>query len=612
MSNDSPSSLKLDPDIIDAMERGAVVSIAERVQPAPMPLAAEASADPASPSALARLAGAAALLKVDAQTGQLKQAIQALDREDLQRAGQLAIDVLDHDGGNVLAWRILATAREKQGDYENAIKCYDQVFSRAPETSGIENDIGRVAFHTGMNAQAEALFRMHLVRNPGDSDAINNLACAVRDQMRLDEAMDILRFALTEKPEEALLWNNLATVMTAKGDATSAMIFFDEAVRIDNGYAKAIYNRANLKLLTGNIEAAIEDSRQALSIVRNVTDKAMMRLSLALALLAAGDLEEGWEAYEARRDPHFADVTIYPINAALWTPSDDLNGRTLLLIGEQGLGDEVMFASMLPDILQALGPDGKLFLAIEPRLVSLFQRSFPMAIVGTYATGALGHRTIRVAPFTDPEMDKIDFWAPCAAPLRQFRNEIGKFPARRQFLQPDPDRVAHWKTVLAQLNDQPKVGVLWKSLLIDASRSRMFSGFERWSPVLQMPGVTIVNLQYGDCAEELLAAEKAGIQMWTPPGIDLKNDLDDLAALTVALDLVVGPANATTNIAAACGGEVSIVCLPGSWPLLGTAGWPWYPQLRAIMAAGVGRWETAMSALALDIAARFGLQAPTA
>ena len=106
-----------------------------------------------------------------------------------------------------------------------------------------------------------------------------------------------------------------------------------------------------------------------------------MQLARSTIAIAQGRLGEGWDDYEARLDPSS------PADAASWSiaragrPGVDLAGKTLLLMGEQGLGDEVLFANMLPDMLEALGPDGRLVLAVEPRLVSLFQRSFPAAEV---------------------------------------------------------------------------------------------------------------------------------------------------------------------------------------------------------------------------------------
>ena len=141
--------------------------------------------------------------------------------------------------------------------------------------------------------------------------------------------------------------------------------------------------------------------------------------------------------------------------------------------------------------------------------------------------------------------------------------------------------MAYWREALKEAGDGPKVGVVWKSMHVTSGRARYFSPFEHWRTVLKTPGVRFVNLQYGECQAELdEAREKLGVDIWNPPGIDLKDDLDEVAALTCALDLTIGPANATTNIAAACGAPVWLISTPGAWPRLGSDRYPWYPQAR--------------------------------
>jgi hypothetical protein len=147
------------------------------------------------------------------------------------------------------------------------------------------------------------------------------------------------------------------------------------------------------------------------------------------------------------------------------------------------------------------------------------------------------------------------------------------------------------------------VGVVWKSLVKATNRSRHFAPFEAWEPILRTPGIRFVNLQYGDSSEEISHARDVfGVELWTPPGIDLKNDLDDLAALTAALDLVIGPANATTNIAAAVGAQTWLISTPGAWPRLGTEGYPWYPQMRVFIPPAYNDWAPAMTKIAAALA----------
>jgi hypothetical protein len=274
-------------------------------------------------------------------------------------------------------------------------------------------------------------------------------------------------------------------------------------------------------------------------------------------------------------------------------------------VGEQGLGDEVLFANLLPDVIEALGPDGRLALAVEPRQVKLFQQSFPDAEVGAHATYRIdGRALVRAAPFAETS-GPFDLWTPMGSLLRRFRRSLGDFPATGAYLAADPQRVRFWRDRLASLGDAPKVGVLWKSLKLNAARRRFFSPFDQWRPVLDTPGVQIVNLQYGDCAEELETARAEGLSIWSPPDIDLKDDLDDVAALGCALDLVIGPPNATTNIAAACGAKVWMIAPPGAWTQLGTAGFPWYPAVRAFSPVALGDWSEVMAELARALAAEF-------
>jgi hypothetical protein len=176
---------------------------------------------------------------------------------------------------------------------------------------------------------------------------------------------------------------------------------------------------------------------------------------------------------------------------------------------------------------------------------------------------------------------------------------VDAFPARDAYLTPDPDRFAHWREVLREAPAGLKVGLLWKSAVKKDSRHRYFSPFETWAPVLAQKGVTFVNLQYGDCAEELATAKRDfGVEIWSPPGIDLKQDLDDVAALSCAMDLIVGFSNATLNIAAACGVPNFLISTPGAWPRLGTATYPWYPKTRVFLPPAFGEWDPVLAEVA--------------
>jgi hypothetical protein len=328
-----------------------------------------------------------------------------------------------------------------------------------------------------------------------------------------------------------------------------------------------------------------------------------MRFAQALLQLSVGDLARGWTTYEARFDPLHPKLIFFVTNSPLWTPGTDVAGKRVLVFGEQGLGDEIAFANVLPDLISAIGPNGQVLLAVEPRLVSLFQRSFPTAVVGSHETGRVNHYEVRRATFVDEDAP-VDMWVSAASLMRQYRSEVAAFPAQSGYLKADPVRVAYWRSELARLPG-PKIGLLWKSLVNDSERQRFYSPFHLWAEILATPGVTFVNMQYGDCTAELQAAhERFGVKIWNPP-FDLKAELDEVAALACALDLSIGPSNATTNIVGACGAPLWLIIPPGAWPQLGTNAYPWYPQARVFTPSTMTQWGEAMAQVAAALRSAF-------
>jgi len=383
-------------------------------------------------------------------------------------------------------------------------------------------------------------------------------------------------------------------VVAEQGDYATASIFFKEAVQLDPGFFKARYNLGNCLLMLGETQAALDACDAALSEVVAENERQMMHMARATMLAGLGRLGEAWDEYECRMHPDFSEVTYFVMRGPRWAPGMDLKGKTLLVLGEQGLGDEILFANVLGDVLEDLGPDGKLMIAVEKRLVQLFQRGFPQADVCGHITGVLRLRPARTVPDT-VDVSGVDMWTPMASLLRAYRRKVADFPARPANIAADPERVEAWRRRLADLPGR-KIGILWKSNITKDARHRYFAGFEAWEPVLRQEGVTFVNLQYGDCAAELAEAKaQFGVDIWQPPGVDLKQELDEVAALCGAVDLTIGFSNATFNIAAAMGAPSWLITVPGSWPRLGLPdSYAWYPQVRVFGLDRFGDWAPVM------------------
>jgi tetratricopeptide (TPR) repeat protein len=576
---------------------GALNAVEEPPRAAQIFAGDETGGEAASRAALERLNSAVAELNALQVGPILQKAVAAIQAEDGERASKLAIEALQLDEKNGFGWQVLAIAREMCGDFRSSIAAYESALALLPDHTDLANDLGRLAFRLGMKPLAAKLFAVFHQAKPDNIDGANNLACALRDLHEYAAAIELLQGAIPKNPTSAMLWNTLATVLSAKGETASAVPFLEEALRLDPAFAKARYNLANAKLELGEPAAALADCDAAMAAATTPGDLAMMRLARSTMLLCAGRVGEGWADYEARFDPAFSDLTHFMIDRPRWAPEDSPEGKSVLIIGEQGLGDEIMFANMIPDILDEIGPEGRLAIAVEDRLIGFFQRAFPAVHVSGHKTYKVDGHTVRATPDA-PAPETIDLWTPLATPLRRYRRSVDAFPDRPRYMAADPARILHWRAWLSSLPGK-SVGLVWKSLKLDGVRLREFSPFEQWRGVLGLSGVSFVNLQYGECEAELAAArERLGVTIHQPPGIDLKDDLDDVAALTSALDLVLGPANATTNIAGACGAPTWLISTPIAWTRLGTRRYPWYPQARVFTPDRFGQWDKVMAEVA--------------
>jgi len=501
------------------------------------------------------------------------------------------------------AWHLLALACEALGDNSAALDAYQQAMSLAPDQPQIGVDLARLAMSLDLFAVAERLLLTCRQQDPSSIAIINSLALAQASQMNLAAAIATLTTALEAHPTEPILWNTLGLILFSDGRMDEAATFLGEALRLSPGMGQARIALADALMFT----AGFDQEKQSIALAegeRSITDAppslvATAQVSQAKRLFVAGRLTEGWQVYEARHDLTYEDATTFPLPYRQWQAGTSIEGRHLLLIGEQGLGDEILFAQTVPDVLTALGPKGRLTLALDPRLQSLAARSFPTAQIVPHTTGRANGRGLRgiETPFAKDEAP--DLWAPLGTAMAALRPDAASFGAGAPFLIPDPERVAHWQAWLATLGTGQKVGIIWKSLLVDLNRARYFAPLSAWAPVLTMPGVQFISLQYGRAEDDLRTiAEQMGAEVAVPPGLDLKDDLEGVVALCAALDLTIGPATATTNLAAASGSAVQIYMTPASWPLFGTDHYPSYAKAKVQLLSRFGAWDEAMGAIA--------------
>lgn len=528
----------------------------------------------------------------------LRKAIAAFRRADYSKAALRSIDATEADPTCGQAYHMLALTFENLGELSQAIQMYERAFNLDPSDRDLYLNLGLAAWRMKLLPVAEKFFRMFCEMAPDQPMGWNNLAGVMRDESRFDEAIEICRDAILRMPEQALLWNTMGTILVELSDFAQAAIFYREALRLDPSFARAWHNLGYGLHHTGPLEEALDAYEHALSLTTEPRDRIETLHAKSLCLIAMGDLSTGFAAYEIRHNQQHRASTLYGIDAPFWK-GEDLYGKSLLVIGEQGLGDEVMFANTLPDLQRAVGAEGSLKLALDSRLRTLVQRSFPDAVVGHYLSTMHNGKDLRLVGWAG----KPDYVLPLGSALQFLRGSLDTFPAE-PFLVPDQAKL---DSFLEALSRKPglKVGICWRSMLINAQRQKYFSAIDLWGPILRTEGIHFVNLQYGDCAEEIkLARERFGTEIEMIEGLDLKNDLDGAAALSAACDLVISAPTAAAALAGSVGSEVWFLTAGPVWPQLGTGHYPWYRKTTVFSPEQFGDWASVMPRVAAELAGR--------
>jgi tetratricopeptide (TPR) repeat protein len=563
-------------------------------------------------AALGDRAGKSAPPKV---VGLIRRAVKIMDDGPgaARKAGQLCLKAINAAPDFALAYQGMALALERLGRLSASLSCYEKAYQLDPGNADLYLNLGMVAWKLDMLEAAEKFMRLHNQMAPNAKGGVSNLAGLLRDRQKYEDSVELLRAAIYTDPENADLWNSLGTTLLESGDPEQALTFYQEALRLRPNFARAHHNIAFCLDLLGDGETAIEHWRTSLTLDPSAVDRVTIEHGLSMALFAQGELKEGWEKYERRMDPLYSKRVEFVTTSPFWSGEDvsQVRGKRLLIVGEQGLGDEIAMAAALDEAFDLVGPDGAVGLVCERRLVDLLRRSFPqLDYVGRHATIFKEGVQIRSLLEAEPTF-KPDLWAPMGSLQRAIRQSPEDFPGgeARQVLTPDADRVEAIKAQLDALPPGLRVGFCWKSKLMTGNRTKYFSPFEMWKPVLQTPGCTFVSLQYGEVDAELAqCAKDFGVTIHQIEGLDLMEDLEGVGILGAACDVMVGQVNASLTMGAHCGGE-SLLLSPSKiqWTTFGTGRLPWMPGSQLFAPEKFRDWKTPIGQIAEALAKRVEL-----
>jgi len=460
----------------------------------------------------------------------------------------------------------LARLLAKSGEYNAALEAALRALKLEPGSADVHATIAGV-YHPWREDLAEQAARRAIELDPSSHAGHGNLAAALWGEGRLEEAATHGREAVRLQPANIAYRTNLALILKDLGRMDEARSLYRGMVEEAPRHPRLAMDLGTLALeCDGDLVAARAWYHKA----QAASDEPRALLSEGILDLLERRFDTAWDRYEARKrvaDQRYQHSIFSHLPA--WDGKSDCR---LLLYGEQGLGDEIMYASMVPELARRVS---RITLMCDPRLGALFQRSFPALEVVAEPRASQGERV--------KQLQHIDAVVAAGSLGGLFRRSLSDFPRHAGYLVADSAKVAAWKE---RLGAGRHFGLSWIGGLQKTGRSRRSLPLERLLPLTQAATASWVSLQH----------DFAGSALREFPGVT--QDLDELAGLIGALELIVSVCNTTVHLAGALGKEV-IVMAPfvPEWRYGLSGDMLWYPSSRVLRQSKYGDWQDVLARL---------------
>lgn len=468
---------------------------------------------------------------------------------------------------------------ERFADAERSLKAF---LAKDPSYLEARKLLATAVHKQGRLEEAVGIYREILRDAPGEAQMSLQLAEGLIDLSRLDDAEQILDALRRATPRHAGVITGLGRIQELRGNLDAAVALHTEAIACDPASENAFLNRGSAKRFAGAYDEALADYDAALTLRPGFPPAVANR---GLTLLILGRLAEAWPHYRSRIKalPGAPDLSA----GKPWDGSR-LAGKRVLVWLEYGLGDEILFANLLPELIEVVA---HCTIVCSPRLCTLFARSFPRAAV---------------VPMGAEVADDFDVRLPLTDVAQWLRPGLSSFPQHDGYLAPDRTLVEELRGRYLKDGATRLVGLSWRSASGPTGRFKSMD-LTAWENLLTLPGAAFVSLQYGDCDDDIARARATtGREVIQDRSIESSGDMDRFAAQVAAMDLVISVSNTTVHVAGGLGRPVWILVPKGPgahwyW-FLNRADSPWYPSARLFRQERPGAWEKPLE----DIAGALG------
>ena len=469
---------------------------------------------------------------------------------------------------------------------------------------------------------ANLLLKQIIKIKPTHSEALRLTAVILSKQGFHEEALEVINKAILSNKRNGIAFSNKGNILLALERTTEAIEMYQHGINMIPSYAEAYSNLGNALQVTMNYQEAIQYYKQALQIephnyefMANLGNAYLrsglyeeaatvyetvvyespsyfkIHFYLALAQLYLKNFQAGWNEYEFRWRSGEVDTEPLTSSKPIWS-GQSFHG-TLLIWAEQGLGDQILYASILQEFRNF---PQKIIITVNKKLLPIFKRSFSVY-------------EILDKDNLVPE-SSYDYHIPMGSLGKYFRNSIHSFDhSPRTYLIPNENLMSFYSPN-QNLQKKKVCGISWRSSnkVVGSAKSMNLLDL---SKILKLENFTFLNLQYGDTSFDLGEAKSKGINISNISRVNLYEDLDDVLSLINNCDVVVTTSNSTAHMAGAIGKE-TILLLPYSigaiwyWHSIQDVSL-WYPSIRIFKQEKQGDWSKPVNDAKAYLEKRFAI-----
>ena len=535
---------------------------------------------------------------------------------DLQLAEALYREALEDEPEAMHSWQLLGVLCAQTGRLEEGRSCLEHAVLLDPRNAAALSDLGQVHRLAGSYPHARECFREALdidsallparlslarilaeqgdyesaietywqrLNQPDVPDEIVVALVELLDRLgRSEKAQTACDVVLHGAPDHAQAHASLGFLLVKRAfDPAAGLRHLDCALNQRPHDAVLHVTRSIALRDLARVDEAIEACGRALALDEG---NAMARFHRAIALLLRRDFGRGWPDYEARLASEERPRRSFP--SARWN-GEDLAGKTILVHSEQGIGDQIMFASCLPDLVARAG---RVELECSQKLAELFARSFPEVRVRVESAHAYSSDYIP------------DFVSPIGSLPLHLRQDEHAFTGGKAYLRADARLTQEYRRRIEALGPGLAIGLSWRGGTIESRRALRSIDPKVLFPALDLPGIHWMSLQYDATSAEVEGfGRNCGLHLhhWQ----DAIDDYDDTAALVNALDLVISVCTSVVHLGGALGRPVWVAAHHSPEWRYGIEGeaMPWYGSVRIFRQSVAGDWTAVIERIVKEL-----------